>query len=143
MKKQLSSGNITQAVVEANESEAAHETVIDEPLDFISLDKLESMDKTALRAILERICAARWGEIALMDKTAVAEAMKLRLAHIALTAEVKDALIAIERWLDRQEGKPMQNVTQEITVAAKPFTPEEERQMRQALYQYALTHGEG
>lgn len=81
-----------------------------EALSLPELTELENMPPKALHLLLQRVCGARWGEIAKMDKSAVAEAMRLRLAHIALTAEIKDALIAIEKWLDRTEGKPLQAV---------------------------------
>ena len=71
------------------------------------LASLQDMSREGLISLIERIAGARWGEIATLKPAQVAEAMKLRLAHIALTADVKEALTAIDKWLDRHEGKAL------------------------------------
>lgn len=78
--------------------------------------KLDTMTRDELLALCKRCGMV---EQALMTKEEVAEAMKVRLAHIALTGDVKDALAAIERWLDREHGKPVQSVqTKNLNVSA-------------------------
>lgn len=83
-------------------------------IDAKTLANLDKMPKQALVDLVRRIGGARWAQVALMQPSEIAEAMRMRLAHIALTAEVKDAMTAIDRWLDRQEAKPMQRM--EITL---------------------------
>jgi hypothetical protein len=85
------------------------------PGDISLIDTLEA---PALRKLLKTIyVAAGWVDIALMDKPIVAEAMRLELARIALSplvagmnikADIQSKLAAIDKWLDRTEGKPTQ-----------------------------------
>lgn len=77
------------------------------------LSAIDSMDADSLRKLIRTTAGAFWG-YALTDRKEIAEAMKLRLAHIGLTADAKDALVAIERWLDREEGRPLQSVKAEV-----------------------------
>lgn len=79
------------------------------------LSAIDSMDADSLRKLIRTTAGAFWG-YALTDRKEIAEAMKLRLAHIGLTADVKDALVAIERWLDREEGKPNQSVQLDASI---------------------------
>lgn len=84
----------------------------------IDIDKLEGMTKEQLITLLKTIYVAiGWVDIALMDKSTVAEAMRLELARIALSplvagtslkADIQSKLAAIDKWLDRTEGKPLQ-----------------------------------
>ncbi|HSY75865.1 MAG TPA: hypothetical protein VK890_03345 [Bacteroidia bacterium] len=76
----------------------------------IDLANLEGMTREELITLVRRVCGARWAEIITMTRAEQAIAMKDRLAHIALTAEVKEALNAIDKFLDREEGRARQQI---------------------------------
>lgn len=76
------------------------------------------------------------------DPVALRALAKGKLVEIIRTAPVNVSLVtAIRELLDRVEGKPLQSIMQDVIVRPRPFTIEEEKQAREALYQYALTHG--
>ncbi len=82
----------------------------------VDLDALDTMDAESLRKLIRTVAgAAGWVELALMDKKIVAQAMRLELARIALSplvpgsnlkADIQSKMVAIDKWLDREEGKP-------------------------------------
>jgi hypothetical protein len=74
------------------------------------LARLDGMTRDELIALVRRVGGARWAEIMMMDRKQQAIAMRDRLAHIALTGEIRDALTAIDKFLDREEGKATQPV---------------------------------
>jgi len=85
------------------------------------LAKLETMDANALLRLVQRMNAVLLG-IALKDDEQVAEAMLLKLAHIALTSrDSKDTLAAIREWLDRVKGKAVQPISQAVKISYEPL----------------------
>lgn len=80
------------------------------PISADDMASLDAMTREQLIALVRRIGGARWAEIITMTRNEQAIAMKDRLAHIALTAEVKEALIAIDKFLDREEGRARQQI---------------------------------
>ena len=78
------------------------------------LSRLEEMTKEQLIALVRRIGGARWADIMIMDRKQQAIAMRDRLAHIALTGDIRDALTAIDKFLDREEGKTPQSVAMNV-----------------------------
>lgn len=99
------------ALAKANELERKKkEKVNQSPID---LSALESMDAERLRKLIREVSgAAKLVKLSLLTKEEIASAMKLRLANIALDddTEVKDVIVAVEKWLDRQEGKAKERV---------------------------------
>ena len=80
------------------------------------LSRLHEMDREALLALVRRM-ACQCGLVALMTKDETAQAMRDVLAETALKpivqglnmkADIAARLTAIDKWLDRDEGKPMQ-----------------------------------
>jgi hypothetical protein len=70
-----------------------------------------------LQSLCKRICMARWGEVALMSQTQIAEAIKLRLAHGGLTIEhIDKALPLMKEWCDRVEGKSVERIDSRTVV---------------------------
>jgi hypothetical protein len=77
--------------------------------------RLENMPVDELRGVLQRICNARWGDIALMSKQQRAEAGRLKLWHAGLTEkEVYKALPILKEAFDRDEGRASQNVNMNV-----------------------------
>jgi hypothetical protein len=102
--------NLLNDLAKGNKS---HLIADNSPVSEITLEHLQSLSKEQLIDVIKLIGAARWAEIALFTKEETAEAMKLKLAHIGLTAGAlnwQTAITAIEKWLDRQEGKPAQTI---------------------------------
>lgn len=119
-----------------------HNIAHDVPENSLSdLSAIDSMDADSLRKLIRTTAGAFWG-YALTDRKEIAEAMKLRLAHIGLTADIKEAMVAIDKWLNRTEGMPTQIIAQDITVSRKTLTMEEQEQLRQAIIVYAKTQME-
>lgn len=83
------------------------ETAQDTP----DLSALEGLSKDELIALVGRM-ARQCGMVACMTEEETAQAMLDRLAHVALTAGVKDAVGAINAWLDRVQGRPTQRIEQ-------------------------------
>lgn len=79
----------------------------------IILASLETMPKDELRTLLQRICAARWGEVALLTEEEAYEAICLRLLHGGLSEkDLSAALPSLKEWMDRRKGKPAQVIHQ-------------------------------
>lgn len=103
-------------------NEAAHVSApvtatIPAPIDAGSLARIGDMSKDELRALLQTICNARWGEVALMTKQERAEAGRLKLWHGGLTeAEMDKALPLLREALDRDEGKALQKSASVVAV---------------------------
>jgi hypothetical protein len=80
------------------------------------LEKLDQMTKQELIALVRRFMC-QCGLAATMTKDETAQAMRDVLAEtalrpivpgIAMKADISSRLSAIDKWLDRTEGKPMQ-----------------------------------
>jgi len=76
------------------------------------LTRLDAMTREQLIALVERM-ARQCGMVAAMSKEETAQAMRDVLADIALKpllngdkAEIRARMDAIDKWLDRTEGKP-------------------------------------
>jgi len=79
------------------------------------LSHLESMTQPELVALIRRVSGAMWG-IGMMTPDDIASAMKLKLAHAGLTEkEMHKALPAMDRWFDREIGKPKQTISADVT----------------------------
>lgn len=86
-----------------------------EPLSIDTLERLETMPKNELRALLERVCGARWGEVAVMTKEQRIDAAKLKLWHEGLTSkEMTKYLPALREAMDRDTGKPAQSIAMTV-----------------------------
>ncbi len=80
----------------------------------IDCSSLKSLPKPELIAIIQRMNAAM-GNVAGMTDEQIAEAMLLKLATNALTTkDAKDCLANVNAWLDRKQGKAVQNVKHEL-----------------------------
>lgn len=92
-----------------------------EPLDTATLSLL---DKTALIALVQRIGAARWGEVAMMSKNERMEAARLKLWHYGLTqGDIYKALPALKEVMDREVGKAVTPIAAKIeTIEAKQLS---------------------
>lgn len=76
---------------------------------------LDSMSHADLLLLCRRVCAARWGEVALMSVEERFEAAKLKLWHGGLTEkEVFKALPALREVMDREKGKPSQSIAMTV-----------------------------
>lgn len=77
----------------------------------LDIETLRNMGVEGLINLVQRISAARWGEVANMNPEAIAEAMKLRLAHGGLTqSDIFKAMPVMREWFDRTLGKPKERV---------------------------------
>lgn len=92
---------------------------------MIDLSSVDVMTADDLRVLAKRM-ACQCGLVASMTQEQTAQAMLDRMAEIALRpivpgvrmmAQVKDCIGAINGWLDRVEGKPMQRIKQDTTVS--------------------------
>lgn len=88
------------------------------PLSASDLARLEGMTREELLALAKRM-ACQCGLVAAMTKDETAQAMKDVLAETALRsivpgtgmkADIQSRMQAIDKWLDREEGKPAQTV---------------------------------
>lgn len=93
-----------------------------EAAESVNLTRLDSMSREELIALCKRF-ARQCGMVAAMTKEETAQAMLDTLAHTALKpivsgvnmkADIQSRMTAIDKWLDRERGKPMQ--TQVIDV---------------------------
>ncbi len=76
--------------------------------------KLEEMPTDELIALIKLVSGAMWG-IGLLTKEETREAMKLKIANIALTAKDNQTILkACNDWLDREEGKATQRIEQKV-----------------------------
>lgn len=91
-------------------------TAVTDTVSLPTLTQLENMPRAALHSLLQRVCAARWGEIALMDEDASYDAVCLKLLHGGLTqADVWKALPSLKEWMDRRKGKPAQSIALDVS----------------------------
>lgn len=95
------------------------------PLSDEELVKLDDMNRIELIALIQRM-ARQCGMVADMTEEQTAQAMLDTLAHTALMpivpglsmkADIQSRLSAIDKWLDRTKGKPVQAINQTSTVA--------------------------
>lgn len=88
-----------------------------EPLTLPELAEFEKMDRKALYLLLQKVCGARWGQVAQMTPTQLLEATKLKLWHGGLSEpEILKALPTLNAAMDREFGKPGQSFQLDATV---------------------------
>lgn len=112
-----------------------------EPSDTITaetLSILHEMDKDALVSLVMRM-ARQCGLVANMSEEEIRQAFLDRMAHIGLTGKTAEALNAMERRMDRSEGKPMQR--QQSLVAVKNVDKPLPENDRMALEHYFKIRG--
>lgn len=91
--------------------------VLDSQVELLDTAILANLDKDALIALIQRIGAARWGEVAGMDDNAIESAFRLKLAHGGLTqADMFKALPVMKEWFDRTLGKAPQSIAMKLEV---------------------------
>lgn len=102
------------------------------------LASLEAMDKEALISLVQRM-SRQCGMVAAMSEDDIRQAFLDRMAHIGLTAKAAEALAAMEKRMDRVEGKPMQRQQSLVAVAdaSKPLPDND----RKALEHYFKIRG--
>ena len=107
-------------------------------VDEQTLARLGTMEKSELVALVKRM-ARQCGFVAMMSEDDIRQAFLDRMAHIGLTGKAQEALAAIEKRMDRVEGKAMQRQQSLVAVAdaSKPL-PENDRQ---ALEHYFKIRG--
>lgn len=95
------------------------------PMSDEQLQRLEDMSRIELMGLIERM-ARQCGMVAAMSEAETAQAMLDTLAHTALMpispsinmkADIQCRLSAIDKWLDRKQGKPVQAINQTSTIA--------------------------
>lgn len=83
------------------------------------IPRLDTLSREELIALVERM-ARQCGMVAAMSDAETAQAMLDELAHTALKpivagvnmkADIQSRMNAIDKWLDRKQGKPQQSVT--------------------------------
>ncbi len=91
-------------------------------IDATALGQVESMDHARLVALVRRM-ACQCGLVAMMTEEETAQAMLDTLAHTALKpvssalnmrADIDSRLKAVDKWLDRTQGKAIQRIDQRI-----------------------------
>lgn len=88
---------------------------------------IERLSKDELIAIIERM-ARQCGLVACMNEEDIRRAFLDRMAYIGLTGKAEQALAAMEKRMDRVDGKPMQRQQSLIAVAeVKRTLPENDR----------------
>ena len=106
----------TLAALQAEQERERQQTAEVAPLDAATLARLEEMDAGELRGLVRRM-ACQCGLAALMSEEETAQAMLDVLAQTALKpivqglnmrADIQSRLTAVEKWLDRKHGKPVQ-----------------------------------
>ena len=125
--------------VKQSEDDAKEQQPNQSPAAPVDMDKIDTMDAEQLRKLIRRVAGAIWG-YALSTDQERAEAMKLRLAHIALTGEIKNAIVAIDKWLSRVEGMPTQTTEHKGAIGVYKINPEEEARALQQIRRYQLKH---
>lgn len=79
------------------------------------LSYLDDMSHGDLISLCRRVCAARWGEVALLSVDERFEAAKLKLWHGGLTEkEIGRALPILREAMDREKGKPAQSIAMTV-----------------------------
>lgn len=96
-------------------------------IDAATLASLEGMSKEGLVSLVMRM-ARQCGMVASMSEDEIRQAFLDRMAHIGLTGKALEALAAMEKRMDRVEGKPMQRQQSLVAVAdaSRPL-PENDR----------------
>ena len=89
--------------------------------------KLEGMTREDLIALVERM-ARQCGMVASMTEDEIRQAFLDRMAHIGLTGKAQEALAAMEKRMDRVEGKAIQREAIAIKVENVPV--DEQRLMK-------------
>lgn len=103
-------------------------TKVETPDNAISPETIATIDQmpaSELRALVKRM-ACQCGLVANMSEEETAQAMLDTLAHTALKpiaaglnmrADIQSRMAAIDKWLDRTRGKPVQSIKQDTTVS--------------------------
>lgn len=108
------------------------------PLSPSTLAALEGMTRDELILLCRRF-ACQCGTAAMMTKEETAQAMRDVLAETALKpiapglnmrADIAARVTAIDKWLDREEGKPVQRQVVAATVESHVTVSQEERMKR-------------
>lgn len=113
--------------LDAQEAEEAISTDIQQfPLSPSDLSSLRDMSREGLISLIQRM-ACQCGLVAAMSKEETAQAMRDILAETALRAiapglnvkfDIQARLAAIDKWLDRSEGRPVQRQAVDMRVEA-------------------------
>jgi hypothetical protein len=105
----------SNGILKQKVAEEAQVAVSPSPLSTEVLDRLEGCSRDELIALVRRF-AGQCGMVAMMSKEETAQAMRDKLAEIALKplvpganmkADISSCISAIDKWLDRAEGKPV------------------------------------
>ncbi len=80
------------------------------------LSRLDGMDREGLISLIQRM-ARQCGMVACTSEEELRQAFLDRMAHIGLTAKAAEALAAIEKRMDRVEGKAMQRQQSLVAIA--------------------------
>lgn len=92
------------------------------PITSDVIAKLDSMTKDDLITLIKLVYGAIWG-YAILTADEKREAMRLRVANIALTSTDNETVLkACNQWLDREEGKPMQRIENKSLIVAVDAT---------------------
>lgn len=121
-----------------------HQLGLDEsppPPEHADLSRLDSMGLEELKTLVRRVCAARWGEIALMSEDEAYEAVCLKMLHGGLTqSDVWKALPPLREWADRRRGKAPQSIA--MTVESKGIDKLSDERLLRLESQVARMTGE-
>ena len=80
----------------------------------LDIGPIDAMDAIALRKLIRTVAGAVWG-YALMDDTEKAEAARLKLYNLGMTAtEVHKVVPALDKWFDRTQGKAPQSIALDV-----------------------------
>lgn len=102
---------------------------------------LDSMDIDQLKSLIRRF-TCQCGLAATMSKDETAQAMRDVLAETALRpiapginmkADIRSRLDAIDKWLDREEGKPTQAINTTVVVGVVEIVQEIARRKKEKL----------
>lgn len=86
------------------------------PLTAAELAKLSEMDREGLLSLI-RLCDAKKVRYAMLTKEEKRERLKLRIYGIAEDSDNEPVVIkAANDWLDREDGKAMQQIRQETNI---------------------------
>jgi len=94
----------------------------------LELSQLDSLPKEALISLIQRISAARWGEILLLSPEATYQAIIDKSAYMALTTDDVNAFVkASTQYMERTKGKVADRVEQttQITGSIAMISKEE------------------
>lgn len=92
-----------------------HQITTQSPQEAPNLSRLDAMSLAELKTLVRRL-ACQCGMVAGMSKEETAQAMMDELASIALRpgigtqlrSDINARIAAIDKWMDRSEGKPVQ-----------------------------------